>query len=160
MESLQGRIPLGSAASQAAHPLDRLGVRRSAGTSLTSYQMVSDWHGHDSSVTGPPSPSESTASVLGRRVQPPPDRRGDVRRLARVRPREMVQAVEHPLQRDERPVTVRAVVDVALEAAPAPGGEIAINEIGEMVRGPAVVAAKACASNGVDHHLGNGRPPL
>jgi hypothetical protein len=48
VESLQGRVSLGAAASQAAHPLGRLGVRRAFGTPMTSDQMGSDHHRADS----------------------------------------------------------------------------------------------------------------
>jgi hypothetical protein len=42
---------------------------------------------------------------------------------------------------------------MALEAAPASGRQLAIDEIGEMFGGPAVIAAEARAGNGVDHRL-------
>ena len=93
------------------------------------------------------------ASVLRRLVQPSPHRGGDVRRLVCPRPREMLQTVQHPLQGDQGPMAVRAVVDVALEAGPAPGRQIAIDEIGEMIGGPAMIAAEARAGDKVDHCL-------
>jgi hypothetical protein len=64
----------------------------------------------------------------------------------------MVQPIEHPLQCDERSVAVRALVDVALQAAPGAGRQIAIDEIGEMFAGPAVIETESRAAKGVDHH--------
>ena len=53
MESLQGRVSLGAAASQAAHPLGRLGVRLTVETPMTSKHMTRRCHRADSSLTGP-----------------------------------------------------------------------------------------------------------
>ncbi len=92
-------------------------------------------------------------SVPGLLAQPPPDRRGDVWCLASVRPRKMVQPVEHPLQRHKRAVAIRALVDVALEAGSTAGRQIAVHEVGEVAGGPAVIALKLCAGNEIDHRL-------
>lgn len=100
-----------------------------------------------------PGPSESLVSALHRLVQPPPHRPGDVGCLGCSRSREVMQTIEHPLQGDQGPVAVRAVVDVTLKARSAPRRQVAIDEIGEMFGGPAVIAAEPRAGDKVDHSL-------
>ena len=93
------------------------------------------------------------ASFLGRLVQPPANGRGDGRSLASVQRGKAVQPVEHPLQGDEGAVAVRTVIDVKLHAAAGAERQSAVNEVGQVLRCPPMIAAEARAGDGVDHHL-------
>lgn len=95
---------------------------------MTRDQMVRNHHATDSSPDN--SGGRIASSVLRLLGQPPPDRRGDVWRLDCVRRGKTVQSVEHPPQRHKRAVAIRALVDVALEAASAAGRQIAVHEVG------------------------------
>jgi hypothetical protein len=119
---------------------------------MTSDQMVSHHHRTVSRLTHNPS-GRIAGSIFCLLVQPPPDRRGDVWRLADVRPGKMMQPVEHPLQRHKRAVAIRALVDVALEAASAADGQITVHEVGQMFWCPMVIAAEPQAGNEIDHRL-------
>ena len=118
---------------------------------MTRDQMVGDHHTTDSSLGN--SGGTIASSVLRLLAQPPPDRRGDVWRLDCVRWGKTVQSVEHPLQRHKRAVAIRAFVDVALEAASAAGGQIAVHKVGQVGGCPLVIAAEPRARNEIDHHL-------
>jgi hypothetical protein len=120
MESFHGRVPFGSAASQAAHPLGRFGIGRSTETPTTSDQTVSDHHRADSSLTENLG-GRIAGSVLSLLVQPPANARHDVGIHTGLRPGKLMQPVEHPLQGDKGSVALRADTDVALEAPSAAG---------------------------------------
>jgi hypothetical protein len=118
---------------------------------MTRDQMVGDHHTTDSSPGN--SGGRIVSSVLRLLAQPSPDRRGDVWRLDCVRRGKAVQSVEHPLQRHKRAVAIRALVDVALEAASAAGRQIAVHEVGQVAGCPLVIAPEPRAGNEIDHRL-------
>ena len=120
VESLHGRVPFGSAASQAVHPLGRFGIGRATKTPTTSDQTVSDHHRTESSLTENLR-GRIAGSVLSLLVQPPANARHDVGNLTGLRPGKLVQPVEHPLQGDQGAVALRADTGVALEASSAAG---------------------------------------
>jgi hypothetical protein len=113
--------------------------------------MVGDHHATDSSPDN--SGGRIASSALRLLGQPPPDRRGGIWRLDCVRRGKTVQPVEHPLQRDKRAAAIRALVDVALEAASGAGRQIAVHEVGQVGGCPLVIAAEARPGNEIDHRL-------
>lgn len=113
--------------------------------------MVRDHHATDSSPGN--SGGRIVSLVLRLLAQPPPDRRGDVWCLDCVRRGKMVQSVEHPLQRHKRAVAIRALVDMALEAASAAGRQVAVHEVGQVGGCPLVIAAELREGNEIDHRL-------
>jgi hypothetical protein len=118
---------------------------------MTRDQLVGDHHGTDSSPGN--SGGRIASSVLRLLAQPPPDRRGDVWRLDRVRRGKTVQSIEHPLQRHKRAVAIRALVDVTPEAAQAAGRQITFHEVGQVGGCPPVIAPEPRAGNEIDHRL-------
>jgi hypothetical protein len=118
---------------------------------MTRDQMVGDHHATDSSPGN--SGERIASSVLRLLAQPPPDRRGDVRRLDCVRRGKTVQSVEHPLQRHKRAVAIRALVDVTPEAASVAGRQIAVHEVGQVGGCPPVIAAEPRTGHEIDHRL-------
>lgn len=96
---------------------------------------------------------QRSMALVRRLVQTPADGGRDLWRLGCVRPGKLVQPVEHSLQCHKRAAAIRAVVNVAPEAASVPGRQIAVNEVRQAVWCPLVIAAEPRAGNEIDHRL-------